>query len=62
MKYDLAQAPRRRQERRPSCVLRSATSRRDVVIIGGSLHDREDEALLDAYAAARCASRRPLRS
>ena len=25
----------------------------DVVIIGGSLHDREDEALLDAYAAAR---------
>jgi 3-deoxy-D-manno-octulosonic-acid transferase len=26
---------------------------RDVVVIGGSLHDREDEALLDAYAAAR---------
>jgi len=25
----------------------------DVVIIGGSLHDREDEALLDAFAAAR---------
>jgi 3-deoxy-D-manno-octulosonic-acid transferase len=25
----------------------------DVVIIGGSLHEREDEALLDAYAAAR---------
>jgi 3-deoxy-D-manno-octulosonic-acid transferase len=24
----------------------------DVVVIGGSLHDREDEALLDAYAAA----------
>ena len=28
----------------------------DVVIIGGSLHDREDEALLDAYLAARAAS------
>jgi 3-deoxy-D-manno-octulosonic-acid transferase len=27
----------------------------DVVVIGGSLHDREDEALLDAYAAARAA-------
>ena len=27
----------------------------DVVIIGGSLHDGEDEALLDAYAAARAA-------
>jgi len=27
----------------------------DVVIIGGSLHDREDEALLDAYVAARAA-------
>jgi 3-deoxy-D-manno-octulosonic-acid transferase len=26
---------------------------RDVVVIGGSLHDREDEALLDAYVAAR---------
>jgi 3-deoxy-D-manno-octulosonic-acid transferase len=26
---------------------------RDVVVIGGSLHEREDEALLDAYAAAR---------
>ncbi len=28
-------------------------AQRDVVVIGGSLHDREDEALLDAYAAAR---------
>jgi 3-deoxy-D-manno-octulosonic-acid transferase len=27
----------------------------DVVIVGGSLHDGEDEALLDAYAAARAA-------
>jgi 3-deoxy-D-manno-octulosonic-acid transferase len=27
----------------------------DVVIIGGSLHDEEDEALLDAYDAARAA-------
>jgi 3-deoxy-D-manno-octulosonic-acid transferase len=26
---------------------------RDVVVIGGSLHDREDEALLDAFVAAR---------
>lgn len=28
-------------------------ARGDVVVIGGSLHDREDTALLDAYAAAR---------
>ncbi len=28
----------------------------DVVIIGGSLHDQEDEALLDAYLAARAAA------
>jgi len=27
----------------------------DVVVIGGSLHDQEDEALLDAYVAARAA-------
>jgi 3-deoxy-D-manno-octulosonic-acid transferase len=27
----------------------------DVVVVGGSLHDGEDEALLDAYAAARAA-------
>jgi 3-deoxy-D-manno-octulosonic-acid transferase len=27
----------------------------DVVVIGGSLHDQEDEALLDAYQAARAA-------
>ena len=30
----------------------------DVVIIGGSLHEQEDEALLDAYEAARAASDR----
>jgi 3-deoxy-D-manno-octulosonic-acid transferase len=30
----------------------------DVVIIGGSLHEREDEALLDAYARARAANDR----
>jgi 3-deoxy-D-manno-octulosonic-acid transferase len=29
----------------------------DVVVVGGSLHDGEDEALLDAYAAARAAVR-----
>ena len=34
---------------------RSATAPDDVVVIGGSLHDREDEALLDAYVAARAA-------
>ncbi|HET7609483.1 MAG TPA: glycosyltransferase N-terminal domain-containing protein [Gammaproteobacteria bacterium] len=52
MKYDLA---------RPSGDAASAAKLRvalgfaqsDVVIIGGSLHDGEDEALLDAYAAAR---------
>lgn len=30
----------------------------DVVIIGGSLHEREDEALLDAFARARAATER----
>jgi 3-deoxy-D-manno-octulosonic-acid transferase len=30
----------------------------DVVIIGGSLHDQEDEAVLDAYVAARGATAR----
>jgi 3-deoxy-D-manno-octulosonic-acid transferase len=54
MKYDLAQ---------PAAGAAGALDLRaalgygpsDVVIIGGSLHDGEDEALLDAYAAARAA-------
>jgi 3-deoxy-D-manno-octulosonic-acid transferase len=53
MKYDLAQpaAATSRQELRAA--LRYGHG--DVVAIGGSLHDREDEALLDAYVAARAA-------
>jgi 3-deoxy-D-manno-octulosonic-acid transferase len=55
MKYDLAQpgegAERGRELRG---VLGFAPT--DVVLIGGSLHDGEDEALLDAYAAARAAN------
>jgi 3-deoxy-D-manno-octulosonic-acid transferase len=55
MKYDLAQpgagAERGRELR---AVLGFAPT--DVVLIGGSLHDGEDEALLDAYAAARAAN------
>lgn len=52
MKYDLMQAAVSAAGEAP---LREALgySPADVVIIGGSLHDREDEALLDAYAAAR---------
>jgi 3-deoxy-D-manno-octulosonic-acid transferase len=55
MKYDLAQ-PSGGDER--SLELRAALGFQptDVVIIGGSLHDQEDEALLDAYAAARAGS------
>src|SRR5262245_34559410 len=52
MKYDLAQpvdgganAPKLREA--------LGYEPADVVVIGGSLHDGEDEALLDAYAAAR---------
>jgi 3-deoxy-D-manno-octulosonic-acid transferase len=54
MKYDLTQAAAGAER---ALELRSALGYRatDVVIIGGSLHDREDEALLDAYAAARAA-------
>ena len=53
MKYDLAQpaASASRQELRAA--LRYGPG--DVVVIGGSLHDREDKALLDAYVAARAA-------
>ena len=57
MKYDLTRAPadaQRRAELRRA--LKFADD--DVVIIGGSLHEREDEALLDAFAAARAANER----
>jgi 3-deoxy-D-manno-octulosonic-acid transferase len=52
MKYDLTRAPAGRDEAR---TLRSLLAYQpgDVVIIGGSLHEQEDEALLDAFAAAR---------
>jgi 3-deoxy-D-manno-octulosonic-acid transferase len=52
MKYDLARAAASADEARE---LRRALGydAGDVVIIGGSLHDGEDEALLAAYAAAR---------
>jgi 3-deoxy-D-manno-octulosonic-acid transferase len=51
MKYDLMQpsGAERSLELRAALGFTSA----DVVIIGGSLHDQEDEALLDAYVAAR---------
>ena len=54
MKYDLTQPSggERAAELRAALGFRPA----DVVIIGGSLHDQEDEALLDAYAAARAAA------
>lgn len=51
MKYDLTRAPTDLEE---GLALRRALgyANDDVVIIGGSLHEHEDEALLDAYAAA----------
>jgi 3-deoxy-D-manno-octulosonic-acid transferase len=54
MKYDLTQPGGDAQR---ALELRAALGfgPADVVIIGGSLHDQEDEALLDAYAAARAA-------
>jgi 3-deoxy-D-manno-octulosonic-acid transferase len=54
MKYDLA-PPSGGGDR--ALALRAALGYRptDVVLIGGSLHDQEDEALLDAYVAARAA-------
>jgi 3-deoxy-D-manno-octulosonic-acid transferase len=54
MKYDLTQPAgdaQRASELRAALGFGPA----DVVVIGGSLHDQEDEALLDAYAAARAA-------
>ncbi len=55
MKYDLARAPLdSTQVREVRAALGYAD--RDVVVIGGSLHAREDEALLDAYLSARAAT------
>jgi 3-deoxy-D-manno-octulosonic-acid transferase len=53
MKYDLAPP----SGSAGGGALREALGYRptDVVIIGGSLHDQEDEALIDAFAAARAA-------
>jgi 3-deoxy-D-manno-octulosonic-acid transferase len=55
MKYDLAPAPAGADS---GAALRRALrfDSDDVVIIGGSLHEQEDEALLDAYTAARAAN------
>jgi 3-deoxy-D-manno-octulosonic-acid transferase len=57
MKYDLARVPEASEQR---AELRRALGYTDddVVIIGGSLHEREDEALLDAFAGARAANDR----
>jgi 3-deoxy-D-manno-octulosonic-acid transferase len=57
MKYDLTRPPADLEE---SAALRGALgyAAEDVVLIGGSLHEREDEALLDAFAAARAANDR----
>ena len=57
MKYDLTRAPADAEQ---GVALRRALgyANDDVVIIGGSLHEQEDEALLDAYAAARAANER----
>lgn len=55
MKYDLTAAGTDRQQaERLRRTLAYAES--DVVIIGGSLHEQEDDALLDAYAAALAAT------
>jgi 3-deoxy-D-manno-octulosonic-acid transferase len=52
MKYDLAPPA---QDEAATRALRRALGYEDgdVVVIGGSLHEREDEALLDAYARAQ---------
>ena len=52
MKYDLMQ-PETAAGDGPALRASLGFAPTDVVIIGGSLHDGEDEALLDAYAAAR---------
>jgi 3-deoxy-D-manno-octulosonic-acid transferase len=52
MKYDLTRATTDRDQ--AQALRRSlGYEPNDIVIIGGSLHEQEDEALLDAYAAAR---------
>jgi 3-deoxy-D-manno-octulosonic-acid transferase len=55
MKYDLTTAAADHEQAQQ---LRRALGYApdDVVIIGGSLHEQEDDALLDAYAAARAAT------
>ena len=57
MKYDLTRAPAD-AERRAELRRALAYGDDDVVIIGGSLHEREDEVLLDAFATARAANER----
>ena len=52
MKYDLA-PPADGGASAPKLREALGYTKDDVVVIGGSLHDGEDEALLDAYAAAR---------
>jgi 3-deoxy-D-manno-octulosonic-acid transferase len=63
MKYDLTQPPAARGAGPSTSDAARLELRRelgfapdDVVIIGGSLHEREDEALLEAYARARAAN------
>ena len=57
MKYDLTRPPADVEQ---GLALRRTLgyANDDVVIIGGSLHEQEDEALLDAFAAARAANER----
>jgi 3-deoxy-D-manno-octulosonic-acid transferase len=57
MKYDLTRPPADLEE---SAALRRALgyAAEDVVIIGGSLHEHEDVALLDGFAEARAANDR----
>jgi len=57
MKYDLTRPP---ADVEHGLALRRTLgyANDDVVIIGGSLHEQEDEALLDAFAAARAANER----
>jgi 3-deoxy-D-manno-octulosonic-acid transferase len=57
MKYDLARAP---ADVEAGAALRNVLgyASDDVVIIGGSLHEKEDEALLEAFGAARASSDR----
>ncbi|HUQ51952.1 MAG TPA: 3-deoxy-D-manno-octulosonic acid transferase [Gammaproteobacteria bacterium] len=54
MKYDLT-PPRGGADQGRELRAALGFAAADVVVIGGSLHDQEDEALLDAYAAARAA-------